>query len=247
MMRVIARFLVLALTLSLALVVPSGTASAVTPLSPTPKSSAVLGWPTVAKAYDDKTIKVVSQRTYRDNHTITIYADLKNRTKVWRQDVRAIVTFYNKSGKRIGDGLTYPEQLYVRPGGHMSMKYYWTRVPKGYHHHKFSFTSNKVKKKDRPASRMKFRIGKLSVDPDIGGLWVPVRVKNNNKKKVKHVAVYVTLYDKKGRILTTFTGFNYTKPSVLKPGQVGKIRVWFGSRYKRARQVNVMVEAGIRR
>lgn len=243
-MRLTSRLLAVLLPVSL-VAVPS-VASAASPASQQPAVSASRTPLKVAKPRDDKTIKVVSKRTYRDNHTITIYADLKNRTKTWRRNVRAEVTFYNKRGKRIGNGLTYPEQLYVRPRGHAALKYYWTRVPKGYHHHKFTFTSKKLKKKHRPAARVKPKIGKLSTDPDIGGLNVPVRVKNNHKKKVKHVAVYVTLFDKRGRILTTFTGFNYTKPSVLKPGQTGRLSVWFGSRYKKVRRVNVTVEAGIK-
>lgn len=202
----------------------------------------------IAPAPGDHTIKVVSQRTYSDETGFHIYADLKNRTRSWRTKVRATVMFYNSAGKRIFRSIGYPEQSYVAPRGHMSFHFYRTTVPPGgYHHYKITFTSKKARKKRIPAKRLRVAVGKVAPDPVIGGLNVPVTVTNRNHRKVRHVAVYVTLFDGAGRILTTYTGYNYTSPSVLKPRRSGAFTAYFGSRFDGVRRVNVMVEAKIRR
>jgi len=191
---------------------------------------------------NDHTIKVVSTRMWRDDNTITIVADLKNTTKKWRKKVRGVVSFYNRKGKRLANDVAYPEQTSAAPRGHLSLKFYDVRTPRGFHHYRLTFTSKVLKKK--PVGHLKIKVGEVAIDPDIGGLNVPVTVRNRNKFRVRHVAVVVTLFNKKGKVLNVFNGYNYTDPSVLAPGQAGSITVYFGSHFAGVRTVNVMAEAG---
>jgi hypothetical protein len=194
-----------------------------------------------AKPADDRSFAVVSSRSWVEDGDLTIVADIKNRTKTWRKGVRGLVTYYTSSGKAIASHVAPPQELYAAPRGHMSVKYFTTTIPAGYHHYRLTFTSKAAKK--RPiAKKLAVAVGSVGLD-QFGFLEVPVSVTNNNDHAVKHVAVHVALFDAKGGIVTLFDGYNYTEPSALQPGQTGSITITIGSHFEGVETVNVRVEA----
>jgi hypothetical protein len=194
-----------------------------------------------AKPADDKTFAVESSRSWIEDGDLTIVADIRNRTRDWRKSVRGLVTYYTKAGKAIGSHVAPPQELYAAPRGHMSVKYFTSTIPAGYHHYRLTFTSKAAKK--RPiAKKLAVVVGQVALD-EFGFLEVPVSVTNQNGHPVQHVAVHVALFDRKGKILTLFNGYNYTDPSVLQPGQTGSITITIGSHFEGVERVNVRVEA----
>jgi len=194
-----------------------------------------------ARRADDGTIKVLSTRSWIEDGDLSVVAHLRNKTRKWRTHVRGELTLYTKSGKSLGSHVVLPEQLVVPPRGQLFLKGFEDFIPAGYHHYRLTFTSDQAKP---GVKHLKVTVGDVGLDPDIGGLNVPVTIRNNNDFTVKHVFASVALFDAGHRILNVFNGYNYTDPSKLRPGKAGSITLYFGSHFEGVKTLTVIPEAG---
>lgn len=170
-----------------------------------------------------------------------IEADVKNTSKKWRGKVRGQVCFYNARGKLIGNEWAPADQLVFAPHARGP----WvlaTDAPAGFDHYTVRFTSKKSKLRT-VRHHVKVTTHDVHVG-DTGSLVVPIKVRNRNPFTIRHVAVYATLFNAKGRIVSSDDPLtNYTRPSKLRPGQVGKYEAHSFLHRKGADHVRIQVEA----
>ena len=196
--------------------------------------------PGLERVRGDGTFKVMSRNSWRDDVGFNAMVDLKNVTKHWRGKIRIVTQYRNKRGKVVGTDLNFAEALAVRPGARTPVSLWDGRPPKRFARFTLRITSKRTKL--RTVKKLKITAGKAYLEHGI--LNVPVKVRNRNRFKVRHVYVTLTLFNAKGRVLNVDDdGYNYTKPSVLRPGKIGKMTGVFGDHYKNAKRVRIQVEA----
>lgn len=181
---------------------------------------------TPARGYDcrsgDGSFRVVSKRVDRSEPSgnVGVYVWIKNRSKQWRGSVRGQICFYDRQGRVVDDGLWHADPLVVGPK--RSIPFYFSERPRAqWHHFTVSFTSkrSRLRTVDR---KIAVRTHDIRIDA-LTGLEIPVRVTNRNRFPVEHVAVYVTIFDRRDRILSTnLMTYDYTDPSRLRPGRSGE-------------------------
>ena len=188
----------------------------------------------------DGSFKVVSQRLVtRPSGSVSVFADIRNKTRQWRRDIRGQLCFYDAAGRVIGNELAISDPLVVGPR-RRSPFVVTDAAPSGWRSYTLRFTS-KRSHRHTVDKRVKVTTGHIGVD-STGSLNVPVRVRNRNKFAIRHTAVYVTLFDAAGRILSYTEGYNYTKPAKIRPGRTGRFTAFAFGYFQGVHRARIQIE-----
>ena len=189
----------------------------------------------------DGTVKIKSQRIDTEPSGSTgVYLDLQNKTRTWRGRIRIQVCFYDASGKLVDNGLSFSDQIAVAPRQRIAT-YISDSPTSTWDHLKVTFRSDPTRL--RTVSRkVKVTAGQAAVVN--GRFQLPVTVTNKNAFRIKHVAVYVTLFDAGGTIISSdLSTHNYTDPRTLKPRRSGTYLADAFADYAGVHRVQIQVEA----
>jgi hypothetical protein len=189
----------------------------------------------------DGTFKIKSQRIDAEPSGNTgVYLDLQNRTRTWRGPVRIQVCFFDAAGRLVDNGLTFSDQIAVAPRQRIST-YISDSPPSTWDHLTVRLRSDPTRL--RAVSRkVKVKAGAPAVVD--GYFQLPVTVTNKNAFRIKHVAVYVSLFDASGTIISSdLSTYNYTDPRNLRPHKSGTYLADAFADFEGVQRVSIQVEA----
>jgi hypothetical protein len=168
----------------------------------------------------DGSVKVLSRHVVDEPAgTVGVYLDVRNRTRAWRGQLRGHLCFYDAQGHLVDTGLWFSDQIAIGPKQRIST-YMSEDPPSSWDRVKVTFRSKKTKLR-AVSHHVKVKVGKVRMVD--GHLQVPVKVRNKNRFAIRHVAVYVSLFDDRDRIISMDLSVgNYTDPRRIKPGKVGR-------------------------
>lgn len=189
----------------------------------------------------DGTMKVLSKRAFLDPDAqhLNIVADIKNVSGKRAGDIRFVVKYRKRSGRAFDAEYGVVNRISLGKGQRTPLELY-DPSPPDYHRYTIHIKSDRTRQ--REAENLTVTPGDAYID-DLGRLNQPVHVRNDNAFAVEHVFVYMTLFDRSGRILWADNRFNYTDPSALAPGQRGFVEESWGQHFQNAHRIRIQVEA----
>ncbi|MDF1606450.1 hypothetical protein [Nocardioides sp. YIM 152315] len=173
-------------------------------------------------SHGDGTFKVLSKRTapHQPSGSFGVYAWIQSRAKGWRTHVRGEICFFDKRGRVLETERSYADALAVAPRGKTSF-YISEDAPARWHHFTIRFQSRKTALRT-VRHHVDVATHDVRID-ELTGLQVPVTVTNRNPFTIDHVRVFVTLFDRRERIVSTnLMTYDYTDPDRLPAGASGE-------------------------